>query len=158
MAYAENTTVDSAKSRVEIERTLERYGATAFMYGTKPEHAIVGFEMNGRNVRFVIPLPNRADPRFTEYKQGSSTYSRTESAARELYEKAVRQKWRALALVVKAKLEAVESGISVFEEEFLANIVLPGGRTVYENVAKGIEQAYQSNKVSPLLQIEGARS
>ncbi len=155
MAYAENTKVDRGKSRQEIERTLERYGATTFMYGTQPEKAIVGFEMHGRNVRFIIPLPSCNDPKFTQYKQGSSTFARTESSARELYEKAVRQKWRALALVVKAKLEAVESGISVFEEEFLANIVLPGGKTVYENTKVGIEQAYQSGRVTPLLQIEG---
>ena len=155
MAYAENTTVDSAKSRAEIERTLERYGATTFMYGSQPEKAVVGFEMNGRNVRFVIPLPARDDPKFTSYKQGGSVYLRAENVQRDLYEKAVRQKWRALALVVKAKLEAVESGISVFEEEFLANIVLPGGRTVYENTKAGIEQAYQSGRVTPLLQIEG---
>jgi hypothetical protein len=142
-----------AKSRAEIERTLERYGATAFMYGSQADRAIVGFEMNDRNVRFVIPLPDRNSQQFTHHERGR----RTESASRELYEKAVRQKWRALALVVKAKLEAVESGISVFEEEFLANIVLPGGKTVYETTRGGIETAYQTGKVTALLQIEGGK-
>ena len=153
MAYAENTTVDSAKSRAETERTLERYCATAFMYGSQAECAIVGFEMNDRNVRFVIPLPDRNSQQFTHH----STGLRTESVARDLYEKAVRQKWRALALVVKAKLEAVESGISVFEEEFLANIVLPGGKTVYGTTRGGIETAYQTGKVTALLQVEGGQ-
>jgi len=151
MVYAENTTVDSAKSRVEIERTLERYGATGFMYGSQAEKAVVGFEMQGRTVRFIIPLPDRNSKRFTQTATGRVASADVASKA---YEQAVRQKWRALSLVVKAKLEAVESGISVFEEEFLANIVMPGGSTVYENIKGGIETAYQTGKVSPLLQLE----
>jgi hypothetical protein len=31
--YAQNTAVDSATSRAEIQRILARYGATSFMYG-----------------------------------------------------------------------------------------------------------------------------
>lgn len=34
MAYAENTSVSSEKSRAEIERTLQKYGADQFMYGS----------------------------------------------------------------------------------------------------------------------------
>jgi hypothetical protein len=37
-----------------------------------------------------------------------------------------RQRWRALYLVVRAKIEAVEAGLAIFEEEFLAFIVVPG--------------------------------
>jgi hypothetical protein len=43
-----------------------------------------------------------------------------------------RQRWRALTLVIKAKLEAVESGIATIEEEFLPHIVVPGGGTFGE--------------------------
>lgn len=42
----------------------------------------------------------------------------------------VRQRWRALLLTVKAKLEAVECGISTLEQEFLAFIVLPNSMTL----------------------------
>ena len=41
------------------------------------------------------------------------------------HEQERRRLWRALLLNIKAKLEAVESGISVFDEEFMAHIVLP---------------------------------
>ena len=37
-----------------------------------------------------------------------------------------------LLLVIKAKLEAVASGISTIEKEFLADIVMPDGSTVNE--------------------------
>jgi response regulator RpfG family c-di-GMP phosphodiesterase len=41
-----------------------------------------------------------------------------------------RRRWRCLAMVIKAKLEVVASGISSFEEEFLAHVMLYDGRTV----------------------------
>ena len=64
---------------------------------------------------------------------------------------ACRQTWRALALVVKAKLEAVDAGITVFEEEFLAHIVLPDGRTVGQFTLPQVESAYLTGKMPKLL-------
>ncbi|GAG36103.1 unnamed protein product [marine sediment metagenome] len=64
-----------------------------------------------------------------------------------------RQKWRALSLVIKAKLEAVESGISIFEEEFLAHIVLPDGRTIGDFMIPQIKTIYSSGKMPKLLPI-----
>ena len=46
-----------------------------------------------------------------------------------------RQRWRALNLAIKAKLEAVESGIVTFDQEFLAHIVGPSGQTVKPLIA-----------------------
>ncbi len=67
------------------------------------------------------------------------------------WEQACRQKWRALYLVIKAKLEAVESGISCFEDEFLANIVLPDGSLVGNFMRPQIEQVYSSGNMPALL-------
>ncbi len=149
--YAAQTKVSSEKSKNEIERTLIRYGATEFMYGTKPEWAVIAFKMVGRQIRFMLPLPNRRDPEFTEYQRGNSTWERAPEAADRLYEQAIRQRWRALALVIKAKLEAVESGITEFEDEFLAHIVLPNGQTMGEIAKPQIAQAYESGDMPPLL-------
>jgi len=149
--YAARTSVSTSKSKQEIERTLTRYGATEFAYGTKPECAAIAFRMADRQVRFILPLPNQGDPEFTEYKRGGSTWLRADDAAERLWEQASRQKWRALALVIKAKLEAVESGITEFEDEFLAHIVLPDGRTMGEVAKPQIAQAYSTGKMPPLL-------
>ena len=46
-----------------------------------------------------------------------------------------------------AKLEAVEAGISEFEDEFMAHIVLPGGGTVSNLMRPQIEQAYLTGDV-----------
>ncbi len=146
--YAAETTVASDRSRAEIERILERYGASSFMYGWQKERAIVAFEMHGRRIRFELPMPSREDRAFTRTPTG---LVRTEKARQEAYEQAVRQRWRALALVIKAKLEAVESHISSFDEEFMANIVLPSGETVGESILPQVEIAYKGGALPALL-------
>ena len=149
--YAESTTVPSDRSRAEIEKTLTRYGATTFQYGWQQDRAAIGFVMSGRQIRFILPLPDRESADFTRTPTGKS---RTSTAAEAAYEQAVRQRWRALALMVKAKLEAVASGIVTFEEEFLPHTVLPSGRTVAQEIMPAVESAYATGAVTPL-QIEG---
>lgn len=153
--YAENTSVTSEKSRAEIEKTLERYGADQFMYGWDQEAAVVGFRMQNRMVRFVLPMPSRADPQFT--RTPARGYARTPEQVHAAWEQACRQRWRALALVVKAKLEAVESGITTFEDEFMAHIMLPSGETVGQWMKPQIELAYNSGTMPSLLPERGSR-
>lgn len=62
-----------------------------------------------------------------------------------------RQRWRALALVIKAKLEAVETGIVSFEQEFLPHLVLPNGGTVHEWLAPQMEAVYDKGVMPRLL-------
>lgn len=157
--YAANTEVSSIKSRMEIEHTLTRYGAEQFVYGNSAERAVIGFMMQNRQIKFVLGMPRRDSPVFTTYKRGSTLYKRTDSAAAEAYEQAIRQRWRALALVVKAKLEAVACGISTFETEFLPHTVLPDGRTVAEFMLPQVQAAYDSGQMpsSMLLGYDGSK-
>lgn len=67
---------------------------------------------------------------------------------------AERQRWRALFLVIKAKLESVESRIATFEEEFLAHIVLPDDRTVADHIVPRIAQVYEMQDTRRLLNAE----
>lgn len=146
--YAESTQVPSDRSRAEIERTLTRYGATAFAYGWQDRTASVMFEMTGRRIVFRLPLPDRASEDFTLTPTGRE---RSDKAAEDAYEQAVRQRWRALALVIKAKLEAVEAGISTVEDEFLSNIALPGGKTVGEWLGPQLATVYARQELPALL-------
>lgn len=70
------------------------------------------------------------------------------------FQQAGRQRWRALSLAIKAKLEAVASGITSFEEEFLAHVVMPNGKTLGSTIIPQIADAYANKKMPPLL-IEG---
>ena len=146
--YAEDTTVPVGQSRTEIERLLRKHGATGFMSGwSRSDAAHTVFEMHGRRIRFVLRLPDAKDKRFTETVRGA----RDAGVAQRMWEQACRASWRALLLVIKAKLEAVEAGISIFEDEFLANIVMPDGHTVSEHTRPAIADAYSGNKMKPLL-------
>lgn len=149
MKYAETTSVSSEKSRNEIERILTKYGARSFMYGWQNASAVIAFEMVGRRVKFILPLPDRGLREFTHTPNRDTL--RTDKAAYEAYEQAVRQRWRALALVIKAKLEAVESGITVFEDEFMAHIMLPDGQTVGSWMKPQIAKAYEIGTMPLLL-------
>lgn len=147
--YAAQTEVSSDRSKTEIERTLARYGADQFMYGWSKNAAVVGFRMHERMIRFHLPMPDRTSDEF-RYTP-SRGYLRDERAQEAAYEQAVRQRWRALALVVKAKLEAVDAGITTFEEEFLAHIMLPDGETVGDWIRPQIEEAYRLGTMPSLL-------
>jgi hypothetical protein len=68
-----------------------------------------------------------------------------------MWEQACRQRWRALNLVVKAKLEAVESGIATFEDEFLAYTMLPGGATVGQWLTPQLDEVYRRGDLSSVL-------
>lgn len=109
MRYARRTEVPASRSRQEVENLVTRYGADQF--GSALDHeggrAMIQFRIATWLVRFVLPLKD-----CTQQQE--------------------RQRWRALVLVVKAKLEAVEDGITTFEEEFLPHIVTPGGQTFGE--------------------------
>lgn len=146
--FAENTSVPVEKSRAEIERLITRYGAksTAFMNG--PGRAMILFECSNRHVMFELPLPNIEDEKFHRDGRGAL---RTPPKRHEAWEQACRQRWRALALVIKAKLEAVESGITTFEDEFMAHIRMPDGRTVGEHVKPTIASVYDTGQMLPLL-------
>ncbi len=144
--YAANTNVSSELSRLEIEKTLLRYGADNFAYAMTAGKALIGFTMCERQIKFVLPLPAKE-----EFKLTPTGRERTENSQYEAWEQACRQRWRALNLVIKAKLEAVECGISVFEDEFMANIVLPGEQTVGDFMKPQIEQAYLNGSVPQML-------
>jgi hypothetical protein len=155
-AYAAQTEVPADRSRGEIERTVTRFGARSFAYGWEGSTAVIGFELGDRHYRFLLPLPAPTDRKFLISPAGRT---RTPKAAAEEHAQAVRQRWRALALIVKAKFAAVEAGISTVEIEFMANTVLPDGRTVGEHTLPAIAKAYADNTVPSMLALPagGAR-
>lgn len=126
-AYASGTEVAPERSRDEIERTLTRYGADGFAYGWQGEEAMVAFQLGERHVRFRLPMPERG-----EFARAPAGRARSPGSQQAAYEAEVRRRWRALALMVKAKLEAVATGIVTFDEEFLAHMVVASGGTIGE--------------------------
>ena len=54
-------------------------------------------------------------------------------------------------MIIHAKLEAVEIGLSTYDREFMADIMLPDGRTVGQRVLPKIDTAYKGGGVGFLL-------
>lgn len=145
--FAEDTSVSPERSRSEIEATLKRYGADAFGFGTDGSRSFVQFRAHNKQIRFLVTAPDRSSKEIRLHKSG---YLRTERQIKDATDQAVRQRWRALLLVVKAKLEAVASGITTFEEEFMAHIVLPDGRTAGQAILPAIDTAYKNGALPRL--------
>jgi hypothetical protein len=158
MRYAQNTSVSVEKSEGEIKNLLIRYGASQYASAWSSDKALIRFKAQNRLIQFVLPLPDPKSPEFIYMTRKGVVRKdlgeRTDEWAHELWEQACRQRWRALALAIKAKLEAVESGIATFEEEFYAHIVLPGGKTVFQMTKENVELAYQGKKVPDLLEFK----
>ncbi|MCR5875111.1 hypothetical protein LRS10_13515 [Phenylobacterium sp. J426] len=153
--YAADTSVSTDRSRAEIETTLRRYKADQFGYVTNARGAAIMFTLSGRHIKFILPLP---DPQAREFTHTPAKgLPRTAAEAERAWEQACRQRWRALALVIKAKLEAVSAGITTVEDEFLAHTVLPDGSTMGEWAKPQIEEAYRLGHMPQHLMIEGPR-
>jgi hypothetical protein len=144
--YAAETEVPVERSKRTIELLLQQRGAEAYHTGWDSTRDIIEFGWNGKQIRFVLPRPERKD-----YELSPGGVTRSRSQIDNAMIKADRQRWRALYLVVRAKLEAVEAGIAVFEEEFMAFIVIPGrNQTVGEILLPRIEQgAFDVSRALP---------
>lgn len=149
--YASQTSVSPDRSRAEIEKILARYGASGFMYGWNEMGAVIGFMLRNKQYRFTLTLPSQSD-----YRTSPAGRRWSHTQANKALDQAVRQRWRALALVIKAKLEAVSSDISTVEKEFFAWMVLPNGQTAGDTILPQIEEAYETGRMPKLLPlIEG---
>ena len=146
MPYAARTRVTISRTKTDIEELLSKHGATSFAYASEGDRSLVAFSMSGRRVQIMLAMPPVDD-----YARTPRNARRKAAAQRSAWEQACRQRWRALLLIILAKLEAVESGITTLESEFLANILLPDGGTIGEWLAPQIGEAYGTGKMPPML-------
>lgn len=153
--YAKGTEVSIDKSQAEIRALLTKYGASGFMMGEEGDRAQVAFKMRDRGIIFRLPMPDISEfamgfPSAGGYRGRPTKLSETDQRSR--WERAKREKWRALVLCIKAKLETVESGIETFDEAFMAHLRLPSGETMGEWAAREENQrALFSANHPPLL-------
>lgn len=144
--YAGNTTVSVESSQREVQSILRKYGADRFGVMEDRDKAHLMFSIRGLAIQITISLPSKGDFELTEKGR-----SRKKSQSDAAYEQAIRQRWRSLVLMVKAKLVGIEDGITTIEKEFLAFIVLPEGITLGDKIIPQIEQVAASGKMPSLL-------
>jgi hypothetical protein len=154
--YAQGTEVPADRSRAEIEKMLTRFGADQFVAGWEKDHiAMIGFRVHARMVRIALPMPDPNDPLIRLTPAGKT---RTAIQQEDAYAKEERRRWRSLVLVIKAKLAAVEDGISTIEREFLADVLLPDGSTLGAWIQPQVERAYAAAEMPSMLPALGTGS
>lgn len=123
--YAAKTSVPVDRSKQEIEKELERFGASGFFSGWQNGVTTLGFIYNSSVYKF-------------ELKQ-------TEDAQED------RSNWRALLLAIKAKIVWVQTGKGTFASEFMAQLVLPNNQTVEQYLLPQIQSAKDAGNLPKLL-------
>lgn len=137
MAYAAETKAPVSQTQAEIRAMLNKAGADSFGLMEERDRVHLAFELANRKIRFTIPMPARVDTEAPREKNSR--------------EKLTRSRWRALMLVIRAKLESVEANIETMEEAFLSQVQMPSGRTVYEELKAPIALEYKNKSGVPLL-------
>lgn len=136
--YAATTDVPVDRTRNQIEGLLTAHGAKAFGYATENGRAMIRFNIlrdDGSGIIAVQMVLNLPDPKAEEFTLSPTGKTRDRDAALKSWEQACRASWRALHLVIKAKLEAVSLGISTIEREFMPDVLTKSGQTIGELVA-----------------------
>jgi hypothetical protein len=131
-AYANRTKIPAERTRLDIEAMMKRRGADQFFSGDNGQAAMLAFRLNGRHIRFSLPL------------EGTRAGSQL-----------LRTRWRALWLVIKAKLEAIDIGILTLDDAFIGETILPDRQTVAEYMRPQIAAVYKSGEMPKALPYYG---
>lgn len=137
--FALGTDVPVGRTVDALTTLVRSAGAKDTLIAHGDERSIFGFRMRDRSIRFVIPTP-----RVEDFKRTDRGVLRSDDAAARARAAEERRLWRALYLVVKAKLEAAESGVVSFEEEFFAHTVATNGRT-FADLARSRELLFEAD-------------
>ncbi|ADX72163.1 hypothetical protein D7Z96_04910 [Pseudarthrobacter phenanthrenivorans] len=141
--YTRGDSFSSEASRKNIKRALADYGATDVLFTQRGHRHAVAFRSGGRQFRIVMSMLQSDGPLAI---QGDKAESARQEANAKVLERANRKSWHALALAIEAKLGAAAAGIATLESEFLAHVVLPGNRTVLDELEPVIDAAYRSGQ------------
>jgi hypothetical protein len=155
--FAADTAVPVERSQAEARAILNAHGCTKFALADEGDRsaiqAVLVKDGCAVSLRFVIGLPAKTDKAIATYKRGSWTHNRTPSAVDAAHAQECRRRWRCLVLLLKAKFAAVDSGIVLFQDEFLAHLVLPSGETVGTWAGREIAPAIAAGRMPTTLML-----
>lgn len=127
--YAEGTKVSVDSSRGDITGILTKHGVQRMGWTSdagKGDSLV--FELEGGTYRLTMVRPDMAWAK----REHPNAYDWTAKIEGEW-----RRRWRANVLLLKAKLEFIESGDTTLDRELLPYRVLKGGKTVEETLIAG---------------------
>jgi len=100
----------------------------------------VGIQDSWKELEYCV---RTGQPAFRKTSPDGDAFSHMDPEQAKVFDAEVRRRWRSLALIVKAKLVAVDDGISTAEREFLADTMV-GDFTVYQRIRPELERARQA--------------
>ena len=164
--YAEGTEVLVSKTRAELEKLLEQHGASQIQISrdSLTKQAVIIFRISERYVRLEINVDRRDMPLPTDehyrckddkikFPQGWSAWGdgKRQDWIEAMLLQREREAWRRLLLITKGKLELVADAESSIEREFLADIMLPDGSTVHQQLCPRLAESYSTGEMPKLL-------
>jgi hypothetical protein len=145
--YAEGTSTPIDRSLAEIRTLLKRVGATGWTHGERTVNGrpadLIQFTIEGIPFRYTVEQP---DPDGKEFMFTPTGKIRSREARLELHQAEVRRRWRELALLVKAKVVAIESGLRSVSQEFIADALAAPDATVAEYITPQLAAGYASGE------------
>src|SRR3954467_15571285 len=102
--YGTGTRVEVHRSRYELERVLQKYGAGDVFFVEADANASIQFAIHGRHVQLALPPPGPARAPFPHTPSGKQ---RPVTAQERAYEQALREHWRSLLVAGRGKLQSV---------------------------------------------------
>lgn len=149
--FAAETAVPVVNTKGSIEKELARYGASGFGYMTQGPVNAVMFEMHDRRIILRMELPDPKSKEMTTQVRTGNRITLPDDLQRRASQ-IERQRWRAMLMVIKAKLESVASGIETFEEAWLSHIVLPStGQTYGDFAIPQLAEVYRTHENPPMI-------
>lgn len=115
----QDTAVDSYKSQGDLDRLMSRYGVEATRWSTYPGLIRFEFQLNRLGYRIDVPVPA----------------GRTDRESEQLR----RERARVMFYYVKAKMNAVETGVGDIAREFLPYMITGTGRVLGDEVIGAME-------------------
>ena len=132
--YAEGTKVSVESSRGEITGILAKHGVQRMGWMGSPEGDQLMFELAGGQYRLNIERPTLEEVRKRYIADGGRwnlVYDEQGKVDAEW-----RRRWRANVLLLKAKLEFIDSGDTTLDRELMPYRVLSDGRTLEQAIAQ----------------------
>jgi hypothetical protein len=133
---------------MEIQKLLREHGATGFAQAWDEAEGLAIFQcrINNRMIKFEVRTPNEKD--FVKTEKGKI---RSAEVVKTLADAELRRRWRARLLITKAKLEMIADGDTDFDSEFMADIMLPDGKTMGRWFKPQIESVYLSGQIPRMI-------
>lgn len=145
--FAERTKVPVARTQAKLLSLLKTHGATetGIMESQEQGLSVLLCRLGSRMLRFEVMEPDRSKLRTTATGRLRSSGDIDAAVTRER-----RRRWRVLYLLVRAKLEVIESGDSTVDGEFLSNVLLPNGQTAGQTWTPALDRAYSTGEMPAL--------